>query len=102
MSDASRHSPPPLRGRGGGEGKDAAAAFMLPPSLPSPAREEGVSQLRGYRRADGRLGIRNYVLVVYLVECAHHVARKIAEPYQERGAQLIGFPGCYPSAYAHR
>jgi altronate dehydratase large subunit len=57
---------------------------------------------RGYRRADGRLGIRNYVLVAYLVECAHHVARKIAEPFQERGAQLIGFPGCYPSAYAHR
>src|SRR5882672_6742589 len=47
-------------------------------------------------------GIRSYVLVVYLVECAHHVARKIAEPFQERGAQLIGFPGCYPSAYAHR
>jgi altronate hydrolase len=59
-------------------------------------------QLRGYRRADGRAGIRNYVLVVYLVECAHHVARRIAEPFQERGAQLIGFPGCYPSGYAHR
>ena len=58
--------------------------------------------MRGFRRADGRLGIRNYVLVVYLVECAHHVARRIAEPFQERGAQLIGFPGCYPSAYAHR
>jgi altronate dehydratase large subunit len=42
------------------------------------------------------------MLVVYLVECAHHVARRIAEPYQEHGAQLIGFPGCYPSAYAHR
>jgi altronate hydrolase len=58
--------------------------------------------MRGFRRADGRLGIRNYVLVAYLVECAHHVARRIAEPFQERGGQLIGFPGCYPSAYAHR
>lgn len=58
--------------------------------------------MRGYRRADGRMGIRNYVLVAYLVECAHHVARKIVEPFQERGAQLIGFPGCYPSPYAHR
>ncbi len=42
------------------------------------------------------------VVVAYLVECAHHVARQIAEPFQDRGAQLIGFPGCYPSAYAHR
>ena len=58
--------------------------------------------MRGYPRADGRKGIRNYVLVAYLVECAHHVARHIAEPFQEQGAQLIGFPGCYPSAYAHR
>jgi altronate dehydratase large subunit len=59
-------------------------------------------QMRGFPRADGRKGIRNYVVVAYLVECAHHVARKIAAPFAEAGAQLIGFPGCYPSAYAHR
>lgn len=58
--------------------------------------------LRGYLRADGRKGIRNFVLVCYLVECAHHVARRIADPFAEAGAQLVGFPGCYPSAYAHR
>lgn len=58
--------------------------------------------MRGYPRTDGRKGIRNFVVVAYLVECAHHVARKIAEPLQEAGAQLIGFSGCYPSAYAHR
>ncbi len=62
----------------------------------------GPAAMRGYLRADGRKGIRNYVVVAYLVECAHHVARKIAAPYEEEGAQLIGFPGCYPSAYAHR
>ena len=28
----------------------------------------------GYLREDGRKGIRNHVLVAYLVECAHHVA----------------------------
>ena len=28
--------------------------------------------------------------------------RRIVEPFQEQGAQLIGFPGCYPSAHAHR
>lgn len=56
--------------------------------------------LEGYRRKDGRKGIRNYVLVAYLVECAHHVARAIATPHAEDGVQLIGFPGCYPNAYA--
>ncbi|MBZ0228196.1 MAG: UxaA family hydrolase, partial [Bauldia sp.] len=58
--------------------------------------------MRGFPRQDGRKGIRNYVVVTYLVECAHHVARKIAEPFEDAGAQLIGFPGCYPSAYAQR
>ncbi len=56
--------------------------------------------LRGYGRDDGRKGIRNYVLVAYLVECAHHVARAITTPFVDQGAQLIGFPGCYPNAYA--
>src|SRR5262245_48516096 len=58
--------------------------------------------MRGYPRQDGRKGIRNFVVVAYLVECAHHVANFIAQPYQLDGAQLIGFPGCYPSDYAHR
>ena len=62
----------------------------------------GSSELRGYLRQDGRKGIRNYVLVCYLVECAHHVARAIANPFQERGVHLIGFGGCYPNAYADR
>ena len=61
-----------------------------------------LGRMRGFPRADGRKGIRNYVVVAYLVECAHHVARKIAAPFAEAGAQLIGFPGCYPSTYAHR
>ncbi len=74
----------------------------------APARTRGLptraepSAMRGYLRADGRKGIRNWVAVVYLVECAHHVARRIAAPFEDAGAQLIGFPGCYPSAYAHR
>jgi altronate hydrolase len=59
------------------------------------------SRMRGYARADGRKGIRNYVVVAYLVECAHHVARRIADGFAE-GVQLIGFPGCYPSDYAQR
>jgi altronate hydrolase len=56
--------------------------------------------LQGYLRADGRKGIRNVLVVAYLVECAHHVAREIATPFREQGVHLIGFPGCYPNAYA--
>jgi len=53
-----------------------------------------------YLRADGRKGIRNVVVVVYLVECAHHVAREIAAPYGDQGVHVVGFPGCYPNTYA--
>jgi altronate dehydratase large subunit len=56
----------------------------------------------GYLRKDGRKGIRNYLAVCYLVECAHHVARAISAPFHERGVHLIGFGGCYPNAYADR
>ncbi len=53
-----------------------------------------------FLRADGRKGIRNYVVVAYLVECAHHVAREIAWQFRSSGAQLIGFGGCYPNEYS--
>lgn len=56
--------------------------------------------LRGYARADGRKGIRNVLLVVYLVECAHHVAREIARRFPAQEVQCIGFAGCYPNDYA--
>lgn len=58
--------------------------------------------MRGYLRSDGRKGIRNVVAVAYLVECAHHVAREIAAPLREDDVHVIGFPGCYPNAYAQR
>lgn len=59
-------------------------------------------QWQGYFRNDGRKGIRNYILVVYLVECAHHVAREITRQFREDTVQLIGFAGCYPNEYADR
>ncbi len=55
--------------------------------------------MKGYLRNDGRKGIRNYIAVVYLVECAHHVARAISSSFPDQ-AQLIGFPGCFPNEYA--
>jgi len=56
--------------------------------------------MRGYLRADGRKGIRNTVVVGYLVECAHHVAREVAMPFRDADVHVIGFPGCYPNDYA--
>lgn len=57
---------------------------------------------QAYLRPDGRKGIRNTLAVVYLVECAHHVAREIQFPYRDKGAHLIGFGGCYPNDYSFR
>ncbi|WP_338027314.1 UxaA family hydrolase [Colwellia maritima] len=56
--------------------------------------------MKGYLRSDGRKGIRNVVLVTYLVECAHHVARAIVSVSNNSDVQLIGFPGCYPNEYS--
>jgi altronate hydrolase len=56
--------------------------------------------LFGWLRADGRKGIRNTVVVAYLVECAHHVASQIVRPFEEEDVHVIGFPGCYPNVYA--
>ncbi|MCY4323915.1 MAG: UxaA family hydrolase [Gammaproteobacteria bacterium] len=56
--------------------------------------------MKGWLRKDGRKGIRNVVLVAYLVECAHHVARAIVTNADATEVQLIGFPGCFPNDYA--
>ncbi|MCP5074469.1 MAG: UxaA family hydrolase [Rhodobacteraceae bacterium] len=58
--------------------------------------------LTGYPRSDGRKGIRNTLIVAYLVECAQHVAREIAIPFSGQDVHVIGFPGCYPNDYAQR
>lgn len=58
--------------------------------------------MQGFPRNDGRIGIRNVIVVAYTVECAHHVAQEIALPMRDRGVHLIGFPGCFPNAYAAR
>ncbi len=61
-----------------------------------------MSATQGFLRSDGRKGIRNVIAVVYLVECARHVAREIVWPMRARGVHLIGFSGCFPSAHAER
>ncbi|MBK6508316.1 MAG: UxaA family hydrolase [Haliea sp.] len=58
--------------------------------------------MKGWLRQDGRKGIRNVIVVAYLVECAHHVARLIVDQSGSANVHLIGFPGCYPNDYAYR
>lgn len=54
----------------------------------------------GYLRADGGIGIRNLILVIYTVECASFVAHAIGG--DEDDVHVIGFPGCYDNQYAVR
>ena len=56
--------------------------------------------MQAFLRSDGRKGIRNVTAVVYLVECAHHVAKQIAAPFEDNDVHVIGFSGCYPNTYA--
>lgn len=63
------------------------------------ARPEAISWL-GYRRKDGRLGIRNRVLVIFTVKCAEFVAQKIVERADDLDVEMIGFPGCTDNQYA--
>lgn len=58
--------------------------------------------MTGYLRSDGRVGIRNVVVVAYLVECAHHVASRIVAAIPGNEVHLIGFSGCAPNDYANR
>lgn len=56
-------------------------------------------EMMAYPRKDGRKGIRNVVLVAYLVECAHHVCTRISRSFEDSEAQVVGFSGCFPSDY---
>ncbi len=58
--------------------------------------------MKGFLRKDGRKGIRNLVVVTYLVECAHHVAQRIADRFPDDGVHVIGFGGCAPNEYAEK
>lgn len=63
--------------------------------------KQAETTMTGWLRQDGRKGIRNVVLVAYLVECANHVCKRIARSFGEDQVQVIGFSGCFPSAYGH-
>ncbi|MFV0497610.1 MAG: UxaA family hydrolase [Candidatus Fimivivens sp.] len=56
--------------------------------------------MKGYKRADGRIGIRNHVAIIYTVKCAEHVAKKISQAVD--GTQVFGYDSCYPDPYGFR
>lgn len=88
-----------------GAGEVAAPANVVSVAAVPDLEEVAVPAISGFLRADGRKGIRNHLLVVYTVECAHHVVARIAdafEPTGESGVQVVGFPGCYPNEHAQR
>lgn len=60
------------------------------------------TEWNSWQRSDGRKGIRNSLMIVYLVECAHHVARQIAAGFPDEDVQVIGFSGCYPNKYSNQ
>lgn len=55
---------------------------------------------RGFVRKGGIMGIRNKILVMYTVECAHFVARRIVEESHDDDCEVIGFTGCTDNDYA--
>jgi altronate hydrolase len=55
---------------------------------------------KGWIRPDGQKGIRNHVAVVFTVECAEHVARRIAAPFED--VQLFGYDGCHANDFVRR
>ena len=59
-------------------------------------------EFNAFLRKNGKKGIRNIVVVAYLVECAHHVSRRIVEGSNDSETHLIGFPGCFPNEYASK
>ncbi len=54
----------------------------------------------GYQRADGQVGIRNRLLVLFTVVCAEEVSRRIA--WQLEDAVVAGWRDCLPDSGAHR
>ncbi len=66
--------------------RDHASTTCIPPA-PTPL--EGRT-FQGYRRADGRVGTRNYIAVISTVNCSAAVSRRIARRFGP--AELRDFP----------
>lgn len=56
----------------------------------------------GYERQDGRMGIRNKILVIYTVKCSEFVASQIVQKCGFENVEYVGFDGCTDNQYAIR
>ncbi|SEN11263.1 altronate hydrolase [Sphingomonas gellani] len=64
-----------------------------------PARHQpGGMTFQGYRRADGRVGTRNYIGVIASVNCSATVVRRIARHFEDR--DLPGIDGVVPITHS--
>ncbi|GAB3165944.1 hypothetical protein GCM10027059_24300 [Myceligenerans halotolerans] len=73
----------PARSPSGGGGPETARADAAEADGPRPT-------FRGYRRADGRVGTRNFLAILTSVNCSATTAKMIADQF--RGAALDEFP----------
>src|SRR3546814_17186358 len=69
--------------------RDYAFCAGTKPTAMVPEGERATFQ--GYRRADGRVGTRNYIGILTSVNCSATVARYIAEAFNRTGI-LAGYP----------
>lgn len=69
-----------------------SAHRRAPGSRTGPRLEVAPRTFEGYRRPDGRVGVRNYVGILTSVNCSATVARLIAEA-AERSGLLDDYPG---------
>jgi altronate dehydratase large subunit len=89
---AHTHNVESLRGRGdwgaGAPASDATAALPAEAGTSTalktiPVGEPSVTSFLGYRRVDGRVGVRNHVLVLATVQCANAVVDRIGRALPE-------------------
>jgi altronate hydrolase len=67
----------------------------------APPRQPARQLFLGYRRADGRVGARNYIAVVASANCAAHVTTQIARAFdQARLAEYPNVDGVIPIVHA--
>lgn len=57
---------------------------------------------QGFKRKNGKIGIRNKILVIYTVECASFVAKEITRISNDKNIDVVGFSGCTDNDYAIR
>lgn len=72
------HAKPASAGYVGGASQPASAGLAVAGREFIPGTADGTTFL-GYRRFDGRVGVRNHVLVMASVQCANGAVRRIAQ-----------------------